>query len=56
MAGIELTAEEAEALRDLLEHHLSDLRMEIADTDRKDFREQLKERKELLRKIQAKLG
>ena len=32
-------------LREVLENYLSDLRMEIADTDSMDFREGLKHRK-----------
>ena len=55
MIRIELTDEEGGALQELLEYALSELRMEIADTDRKDFREKLKARKELLMTIQKKL-
>ena len=51
MHRLELTSEEAYVLRETLESYLSDLRMEIADTDRKDFRDQLKHRKELLERI-----
>lgn len=36
---------------EVLESYLSDLRMEIADTDNKDFREELKTRKAALKKI-----
>ena len=39
------------ALADTLESYLSDLRMEIADTDLKDFRDKLKHRKALLNEI-----
>lgn len=39
---IEMTPEEAQILLEILEVYLSDLRMEIADTDQMDFREGLK--------------
>ncbi len=55
MIRIELTDEEGGALQELLEYALSELRMEIADTDRKDFREKLKARKQLLMAVQKKL-
>jgi hypothetical protein len=53
---IELNEKEAQALREVLEFDLSDLRMEIADTDRKDFRDMLKERKALLMNVLQHLG
>jgi hypothetical protein len=37
MAQITLTQEEAATLREVLSSHLSDLRMEIADTDSSQF-------------------
>jgi len=51
MAEITLTDDEKEALILLLEGSLSDLSFEIADTDRKNFRDQLKARRDLLRKV-----
>jgi len=51
MIRLELTEQERLVLRDALESYLSDLRMEIADTDRKNFREQLKQNKEILQNI-----
>jgi hypothetical protein len=51
MAEITLTDDEKEALILLLEGSLSDLSFEIADTDRKSFRDQLKARRDLLRKV-----
>ena len=56
MVHLELTADEAKVLREVLEHHLSELRMEIADTDSKDFREGLKTTKDVLLAVQRKLG
>ena len=51
MPRIDLGAEEAPLLREMLESYLSDLRMEIADTDSFDFRQELKRREALLRRI-----
>lgn len=51
MARLELNVREAEVLRDTLESYISDLRMEIANTDAMDFRDQLKEREAVLRRI-----
>jgi len=48
MVRVELTAEEAEDLRAILENYLSDLRMEIVDTDGDDFRKMLKKRKDFV--------
>lgn len=39
MAQIELTQVEIELLREILKRYLSELTMEIAYSDRKDFRE-----------------
>ena len=51
MPTLDLSPEQAEALADALESYLSDLRMEIADTDLKDFRDKLKHRKALLNEV-----
>jgi hypothetical protein len=51
MVHLEMKPTEAEVLRMVLESYLSDLRMEIADTDSMDYREKLKGRKTILRKI-----
>lgn len=51
MHRLDLTSEEAYVLRETLGAYLSDLRMEMADTDRKDFRDQLRHRKEVLERI-----
>lgn len=48
MVQVELTEEMAEMMREVLVSHLSELRMEIAYTNRKEFREFLKKRAELL--------
>jgi len=53
MVQIELNPDEAQVLKMVLENYLSDLRMEIANTDSMDFREKLKTRKMILRKVVA---
>jgi hypothetical protein len=55
MVQIAVSPEEAAVLRDVLEDYLSDLRMEIADTERMEFREHLKKREEILRKLQDRI-
>ena len=44
MVRIELTSQEAEELRSILDDYLSDLRMEIVDTEGHDFRVMLKKK------------
>jgi hypothetical protein len=56
MIRIELTESEAATLQDVLDSYLSDLRMEIADTDRMDFREELKKRKTVLEDVLGRLA
>ena len=51
MVHLALKPTEAEVLRMVLESYLSDLRMEIANTDSMDYREKLKARKAVLRRI-----
>ena len=51
MINLDLTNEENDILAMVLENYLSDLRMEIADTDSMDFRESLKKKKEVLKKV-----
>ncbi len=51
MTQLTLTDTEASTLRKVLETYLSDLRMEIVDTEAQDFREQLKEEENILEKI-----
>ncbi|MGD9762332.1 MAG: hypothetical protein AB7V27_01265 [Candidatus Binatia bacterium] len=51
-----LTDAEADLLKDVLTSYLSELRMEIADTDAAEFREVLKEREELLKRVIDKLN
>ncbi len=55
MIHLDLSREEREVLKHTLESYLSDLRYEIADTDKMDFRQRLKEKKAVLEKILAAL-
>ncbi len=56
MLHLDLTEEEVTELVDLLEYQLPELRMEIADTDDKEFRDQLKDREAVLNSVQDKLS
>ncbi len=56
MIQLDLNYQETETLASMLDSYLSELRMEIADTDRMEFREGLKDRKRLLMKILDALG
>jgi len=55
MVPIELTEEMAEMMREVLVSHLSELRMEIAYTNRKEFRGYLKGRAALLEEFLVRL-
>ncbi len=46
-----LTDQEKEILSEALEGYLSDLGMEITDTDQMDFREKLKSKRTVIQKI-----
>jgi len=48
MSSLELSREEKDTLIDVLGSYLSDLRMQIADTDSSFFREELKTKKRIL--------
>lgn len=56
MITLELTPDEREHLVEVLTSALSDLRMEIANTDSQDFREMLKSRKLVLVKVLEAIG
>ena len=53
MIQLELNQEEKNIMVSVLESYLSDLTMEIADTDLKDFRDGLKHRREVIQKVIA---
>lgn len=56
MPTFEFTPEELELLRELLTSDLSELRMEIVDTDNSRFKDGLKHRKQIMMDILEKLG
>ena len=51
MVQLDLSPEEKKVLEEVLTTCISNLRMEICDTDRKDFRDEIKGQKELLMKV-----
>lgn len=53
---LNLTEQERVALKELLETKVQDLRMEISHTDKPDYKDSLKARKETLKSILAKLS
>ncbi|MBD3315600.1 MAG: hypothetical protein GF344_07420 [Chitinivibrionales bacterium] len=55
MDSLELSHEEEEVLDELLHSAISDLRAEIAQTDSPDFKDRLRERKDILKKIALRL-
>jgi hypothetical protein len=55
MPRLELTPEETATLHEVLESYLSELRMEIADADSMDFREQLKAKGRFLKNLLPRL-
>ncbi|MGD8319470.1 MAG: hypothetical protein PVJ02_03420 [Gemmatimonadota bacterium] len=56
MIHLDLDPKEAEVLRKTLETYLSELRTEIAHTDSPSYREGLKERKEVLKRVTEQLA
>jgi hypothetical protein len=52
----DLTAQEKETLKELLESKIQDMRAEIAHTDNRDYKNSLKDRKEIVKSILAKLS
>ena len=51
MIQININEEQAGLLREILANDLSDLGYEIANTDGKDYRDQLRAKQELLRQV-----
>jgi len=51
MVHLDLNENEKQALSTALKSYLSDLSYEIADTDKKSFRDELKTRRELLQRV-----
>jgi len=55
MIKIELTESQGQRLNEVLDRVLSDLRMEIADTDSPFYKDKLRERKEEIKEIMTLL-
>ena len=56
MIHLEITREDAEILTEVLDSALSDLRYEISNTDRLDYRNSLKRRKAALVEVLGQLN
>lgn len=56
MIRLELTDDDAKVLREALESYLSDLRMEVADTDMQNFRDGLKQEEATIKTILGALA
>ncbi len=56
MQNLEFTAEELEILREVLEHYMSEIDVEVFRTDTHDFKNLLKHRRDILEHILAKLS
>ena len=48
MPNVQFTSEEQGELLQILERYLPDLEMEIADTERKEFRQELERRRKMM--------
>ena len=55
MIRLDLTENEAATLVKVLDYYVSELRMEVTDTDLKDLRDQLKAEEGVLKKMLATL-
>jgi hypothetical protein len=56
MVQLNLTEQQVASLKGALETFLSDLRMEIADTDSQPYRERLKQEEATLKHVVEQLG
>jgi hypothetical protein len=56
MLSLTLSAEERDLLEDVLRETISDLRMEIADTDAHDYRARLHVREDMLKALLQRLS
>jgi len=52
---IQIAEDEVEVLRSVLEEYISELRMEVANTDSMDFRDDLKRKEEVLKALVERL-
>lgn len=55
MSTLELTPDEGKVLLEFLERYLSNLRIEIVNTDDREFRRDLRRREEIIRVIFGRL-
>jgi len=55
MASLEFSQQEIDMLNKIVKSYLSELRMEIADTDQSSFKNELRKEEELLNKLIEKL-
>jgi hypothetical protein len=53
---LDLNSEQAETLAQVLEDYISDLRMEVANTDSQEFRDDLKKKELFLKDLLSRLG
>jgi hypothetical protein len=56
MVKLELTEQQAKTLSEILDTFLSDLRMEIADTERKAWRDKMKEEEDFIKDLIKRLA
>ncbi len=56
MPTLTLSSDQAEILAQVLAEYVSDLRMEVANTDSMDFREDLKKKEAFLKDLLRQLG
>ncbi len=56
MPTLNLSSEQAETLAQVLEDYVSDLRMEVANTDSQEFRDDLKKKELFLKDLLSRLG
>ncbi|HEY3123249.1 MAG TPA: hypothetical protein VGK70_04225 [Thermoanaerobaculia bacterium] len=56
MPTLNLSSEQAETLAQVLEDYVSDLRMEVANTDSMEFRDDLKKKELFLKDLLRQLG
>ena len=56
MYHLELTGEEMTVLRETLDNHLEEMRVELSHTDTHEFKKMLKHRLELLEHIESRLN
>jgi len=56
MPSLDLTNAEANLLKEILKADLGDVRMEISSADRKNFRDKLKAKEEVIKQLIERLG